>query len=167
MKDNTMADLLKELASLTVNQATKEQIREKAWEAKIYLHGVWLDLGVAIGYIDSTVNAFAPDPSWQNGFPTDEIATPSTAQPPSASSAKPASTLTITNIEHIIDVAKKVISAEGFVYTDNIVSQLKSEGDTRPDSDMKKSIGNILARYGYERIDTGLYGLINKEGQKE
>lgn len=165
MKDNTMTDLLKELASLAVNQAPKEQILAKAWEAKVYLQEVWIDLGVAIGYIDSTVNAFAPDPSWQNGLPTDKIATPSTAQPPSASSSKPASTLTITGIEHILDVAKKVISAEGFIDTDNIVSQLKSDGDTRPDSDMKKSIGNILARYGYERIDTGVYKRINQEGQ--
>lgn len=163
MKDSKITELLKELGSLTLNDAPKEQILTKAVEIKAYLQDVWYELGRATNLVDSTVNAFVPDEKWEIGLPTERIKVPAPSLSTTSPSKPRATLVTTASLEHILEIARKV-SADGIVETKYIIAQLKSEGDTRPDSDIAKSVGNTLARNGWERVGTGKYKL--REEQK-
>jgi hypothetical protein len=152
--DTKIAELLKGLAQLPLNNAPREEILAKAREIKVYLQRLREDLGKATSFVDSTINAFVPDADWENGLPTERIKTPLPSSP--SPSKTRAGAVAIASPERILEVTRKKFP-DGKVETKPIIAQLQAEGDTRPYSDIAKSVGNTLNRNGYERIETGRY----------
>jgi hypothetical protein len=159
MRDIKMTELLKQLAKLTLEDAPKDQIVTKALEVKLYLQETWEELGRAVNLVDSTISAYAPNVDWQLGIPVDKtkLAIPTSKPLPSTTSPK----LTRTSPEHILKVTRRLFP-DGVVGSEVIIAQLKAEGDTRPDADIAKSVGNTLNRNGYERIERGKYELTKR-----
>jgi hypothetical protein len=122
------------------------------------------------------IDRYAPDPEYPKGFwfppqqPT-PISNVIIRSPIGVITNPPiqrvqAQVTLVSDPKHILDLALK-LSSDGIVETKSIISQLRTEGDVRPDRDMAKSIGNILARYEWKRLETGKYKKLEGKGKEE
>lgn len=156
---------LAEIMSLIVGKAPKSKIITRAKEIKIEITTAWSDAQQAIAFLDQMINRYSPDMEYPQGFlfqnPPQVVIRPGTAITPT-----PMRVSVIADATHILELTKKLAS-DGVIETKSIINQLRTEGDQRPDRDMSKSIGNILARNGWKWVGTGKYQLSEQKDTKE
>lgn len=143
MEDNLQ--LVKVVMKAVAENQAKEEILSQAKEAKAKISSTIRELQQAMVLLDNIVATFVPDLG--NSLDTPKVRV----------SLKPSTFVEYapTN-EHIFELAEKFTS-NGSVETSSIITQLRSEGDDRPDRSLAISVGNILARNGWESIAQGLY----------
>ncbi|MBI2849708.1 MAG: hypothetical protein HYX80_01540 [Chloroflexi bacterium] len=152
-------DSLLEIMDLVVKKSQKTQILTRARALKMEITQAWADAQQAIQYLDAMISRYAPDKDWQSGFWIGQPTTTAVRQiwGVGASVPQPRRPVsTTTRPEHIVEVAKRVVS-NGVVDTKAIISQLRTEGEQRPERALAISIGNILSDKGYKRIGVGKY----------
>jgi hypothetical protein len=170
--------LLQEVMGLILSKTPKARIIARAKDVKSEITAAWSDAQQAINFLDLMIERYAPDPEYPKGFwftppQSNQVFNPvnrntiSTLTNPIVQRIPPRITL-ISDPKHITDLAIK-LSSDGIIETKTIIAQLRTEGDIRLDRDMAKSIGNILARYGWQRVEPGRYKqqeLTEKGGEK-
>ena len=156
---------LQEIMSLIVNKSPKSKIISRAKEVKIEITRAWSDAQMAIAFLDQMVNRYSPDPDYPQGFFM-QNPTPILVRPRALTSSVPTKVSVITDTAHVLELALRFAS-DGVIETKNIINQLRTEGDQRPERDIAKSIGNILSRNNWERIGTGKYKLLEQKQIKE
>lgn len=164
--ESKYAPQLEEVMKLIVTHAPRPKIIAKGKEVKIELTKGFSDIQQAIMSLDNMINIHSPDPDWPLGF----------WQPPQPASAqrfvvqsgftRQKATGLQVRPARILEVAKGA-SAEGSVLTKTIIDQLRAEGDQRPDRALAVSVGNVLTRHGWQRVEQGKYKLIEKKEGKE
>ena len=163
------SERLREILSLIVDQAPESKILAKAKQLKIDISTSWMELQEGISILDGVVKAFTTSKDWQRGFwfpsPPPIVA----VQPPrfigqGTGTSRPA--FLVARPERILEVAHGA-AKEGKVTTKIIVNQLRAEGDQRPERSLAVSVGNVLTRHGWQRVEPGKYKLVEKQEGKE
>jgi hypothetical protein len=156
-------ELVKGVTKLFNEGKSKEDIIERAREAKRQLSEEWNDVSQAMNLIDSFVVAIAPDIEWQRGFWTPlasgtiRINPGISPRPLRASSADTAKT--------VLEFATYLkATGNNRISTNTIVDRLRSQGDQRSPHDIATSAGNILSRSKkWKRVSAGEYEVIEAE----
>lgn len=164
--EDQYSDQLKELMALIVSGQPKPQILARAKEIKIQLSRAWTELQRVIGLLDGMVAQYAPDKEWHPGFwlpssnLTQDIMIRSGFIPPRpptlTSIRRPPAFSVVASPEHIDGIAHK-LAKDGVVHSNDIIRQLRTEGDSRPEKDLAIGIGNVLIRRGWQHMATGIY----------
>ena len=154
--DNTKE--LWKLTSLIANEASEEDIVEKAREIKNRLTTTWQEIMKVVTTVDGLVANFAPNQEWQQGLvyltgnmPT-QLYKPSTPKLPAPRIAAPKNART----DVVVRIANELSKGQP-INTKLILARLRAEGEQRPDRSVEVSIGNILTRRGWKKVRTGEY----------
>jgi hypothetical protein len=166
--ESTYSEQLKELMGLVIEGKPKPQMVAKARELKVQLTKYWEELQRSMNLLDSMVSQYAPDEQWTTGFdkplPTKIIYAHGIQ---SQESFGRATVNLLASPAQIIEIARKLVNKDGLLNTDEVIVQLKAQGDLRASSDIGKTVGNVLHRDGWIRLNTGLYELPEEKKKKE
>jgi hypothetical protein len=145
--DVKVEEMLDELAQLKLSKVSKEIILEKAVEIKQYIQKLRNELLDAEKYVDATLNIIRVRIGVDSGKGTESAKL--FIRPGTISAA-------VTDKTRVLLIAQN-LAVDGRVKTKDIINELKSKGDTRPERDMAKSISNTLARNKWEAQYPGVY----------
>ena len=166
--DSRYNEPLEQIMSLIVAKTPRTKVIAKAREVKIAITKDYYDAQQAITFLDGMINRYTPAEDWPQGFwkPTPQptiIPRPGFAPGLTQPRQRPASL--VTRPERILDIARGLMK-EGIVTTKTIAAQVRAEGDQRTELNLAVSIGNVLNRNGWHRVEPGKYRLKKEHENK-
>jgi hypothetical protein len=161
---------LQDVMGLIAKKSSKNKILARAKEVKIEITKAWAEAQQAITFLDSMVNRYVPDKDWPQGFwfpppPVIKAVQPSPFMVPRGVVTSSPISL-VTRPQRIVEVANQLMT-DGTVSTKSVIDQLRAEGDQRSEHSLAVSIGNVLNRHGWRRVEPGKYKLVEKQEGKE